>query len=79
MAVETGAVVATVRAMAAPWLLAVLNVVQAVLLAWVAAWQARAAREVRKLNGSVEAAVRDVAAAVRPGTSSSAEGVEPVP
>lgn len=30
---------------------------QVCLLAWIAAWQARAAQEVRRLNGSVEKAV----------------------
>lgn len=35
-------------------LLAVAAMVQTVLLAWIAAWQARAAREARKANGHLE-------------------------
>jgi len=39
--------------------LVAVNVMQVVGLAWIAAWQQRAAHEVRKLNGQVERAVRD--------------------
>jgi len=76
MALESGRLLVASGTLASSSLLAALNVVQAIALAWIAAWQARAAREVRKLNGSVEAAVREVAGAVRPATSSSAEGFE---
>ena len=33
--------------------LAIAAIAQTVLLAWIAAWQARAAGEVRKVNGSI--------------------------
>jgi hypothetical protein len=39
--------------------LAALNVFQAIALAWLAAWQQRAAHEVRKLNGTVMSARRE--------------------
>ncbi len=38
-------------------LLAAIGSAQIVLLAWIAAWQARAAHEVRKINGHVERAL----------------------
>lgn len=41
----------------ADWV-AIAAMAQVVLLAWVAAWQARAAQQVRKINGHVEAALR---------------------
>lgn len=38
--------------------LAAVGSLQVILLAWIAAWQARAAHEVRKLNGHVEQVLR---------------------
>jgi len=76
MALESGRLLVASSILASSSLLAALNVIQAIALAWIAAWQARAAREVKKLNGSVEAAVREVASSVLPATSSSAEGLE---
>ena len=39
---------------------------QVVALAWIAAWQQRAAREVRKLNGAVETELRAIARTALP-------------
>jgi hypothetical protein len=38
----------------------VVAAIQTIALAWIAAWQARAAHEVRKLNGSVVDAIKQL-------------------
>jgi hypothetical protein len=53
--------------------LAVVNVVQIVLLAWIRERQVKAARLVSELNGSVERAVRELA----PGTTKGPASAEP--
>ena len=40
--------------------MAVAAMAQVAILAWIAAWQQRAAHEVRKLNGHVEQALTEV-------------------
>jgi hypothetical protein len=47
--------------------------VQVVALAWIAAWQQKAALEVRRLNGAVVEAVRDLA----PGAASAPRSSPP--